>query len=78
MSPLVVDPYSEHPSTGRFAVRDLNTVIAVGMVKSVVKAAAVRAARAPSAPTSSRRASSQASSSGRLDEQMRRLSLRPR
>ena len=47
-------------------------------VKSVVKAAAVRAARAPSAPTSSRHASSQASSSGRLDEQMRRLSLRPR
>lgn len=38
MSPLVVDPYATHPSTGRFAVRDLNTVIAVGMVKSVVKA----------------------------------------
>lgn len=43
-------------------------------VKTVVKAAAARAARATSAPPRS----GQASSSGRLDEQMRRLSLRPR
>jgi len=35
--PIVVECYAEFPQLGRFAVRDMNTTVAVGIIKSVVK-----------------------------------------
>jgi len=37
--PMVVETFSEFPKLGRFAVRDMNTTVAVGIVKEVVKKA---------------------------------------
>jgi elongation factor 1-alpha len=36
--PLCVEAFSEYPPLGRFAVRDMRTTVAVGVIKSVVKA----------------------------------------
>ena len=36
-SDMIVESYSEYPALGRFAIRDMNTVIGVGIVKSVEK-----------------------------------------
>jgi elongation factor 1-alpha len=35
--PMVVEPFSEYPPLGRFAVRDMRQTVAVGVIKSVVK-----------------------------------------
>ena len=35
--PLCVETFKEYPTLGRFAVRDLNRTVAVGIVKSVTK-----------------------------------------
>ncbi|ODN92039.1 elongation factor 1-alpha [Cryptococcus wingfieldii CBS 7118] len=35
--PLCVEPYSEYPPLGRFAVRDMRQTVAVGVIKSVEK-----------------------------------------
>lgn len=35
--PLCVEPFTEYPALGRFAVRDLRRTVAVGVVKSVTK-----------------------------------------
>merc|ERR1712144_67774 len=36
--PLCVEPYTEYPPLGRFAVRDMRQTVAVGVIKEVVKA----------------------------------------
>jgi elongation factor 1-alpha len=36
--PMCVEAYSEYPPLGRFAVRDMSTTVAVGVIKSVNKA----------------------------------------
>lgn len=36
--PMVVEPFSEYPPLGRFAVRDMKQTVAVGVVKEVTKA----------------------------------------
>jgi len=35
--PIVVETYAEYPPLGRFAVRDMKSTVAVGIVKAVVK-----------------------------------------
>jgi len=35
--PLIVESFSEYPSLGRFAIRDMKNTVAVGVVKSVNK-----------------------------------------
>jgi len=35
--PLSVEPYSEYPPLGRFAVRDMRKTVAVGVIKSVMR-----------------------------------------
>merc|ERR1711985_162728 len=35
--PLCVEPYTEYPPLGRFAVRDMRQTVAVGVIKEVVK-----------------------------------------
>jgi len=35
--PMVVECFSEYPQLGRFAIRDMKKVVAVGVIKSVVK-----------------------------------------
>eukprot|EP01091_Cochliopodium_minus_P008405 TRINITY_DN1901_c0_g1_i2.p1 TRINITY_DN1901_c0_g1~~TRINITY_DN1901_c0_g1_i2.p1 ORF type:complete len:447 (-),score=126.70 TRINITY_DN1901_c0_g1_i2:141-1481(-) len=37
IKPLCVDSFKEYPSLGRFAVRDMRTTVAVGVIKSVEK-----------------------------------------
>jgi elongation factor 1-alpha len=37
LSPIVVEPYSEIPQLGRFAVRDMGMTIAVGVVKEITE-----------------------------------------
>eukprot|EP01091_Cochliopodium_minus_P008404 TRINITY_DN1901_c0_g1_i1.p1 TRINITY_DN1901_c0_g1~~TRINITY_DN1901_c0_g1_i1.p1 ORF type:complete len:448 (-),score=111.79 TRINITY_DN1901_c0_g1_i1:141-1484(-) len=37
IKPLCVESFTEYPSLGRFAVRDLRTTVAVGVIKSVEK-----------------------------------------
>ncbi|MEM3380677.1 MAG: translation elongation factor EF-1 subunit alpha [Candidatus Bathyarchaeia archaeon] len=39
LNPMVVEPYSEIPQLGRFAVRDMGMTIAVGVVKEVTEKA---------------------------------------
>merc|ERR1712061_697575 len=36
--PLCVEPYTEYPPLGRFAVRDMRQTVAVGVIKEVAKA----------------------------------------
>ena len=36
--PMCVESYNEYPPLGRFAVRDMRQTVAVGVIKSVVKA----------------------------------------
>jgi len=38
--PLCIEVFSEYPPLGRFAIRDMKTTVAVGVVKSTVKVAA--------------------------------------
>ena len=38
--PMVVEAFSEYAPLGRFAVRDMRQTVAVGVIKSVVKAEA--------------------------------------
>merc|ERR1711924_332539 len=35
--PMVCEPFTEFPPLGRFAVRDMNRTIAVGVIKEVTK-----------------------------------------
>ena len=35
--PMCVEPFSEYPPLGRFAVRDMRQTVAVGVIKSVSK-----------------------------------------
>ncbi|XP_070840296.1 elongation factor 1-alpha-like [Chaetodon trifascialis] len=35
--PMVVEPYSDYPALGRFAVRDMKQTVAVGVIKTVEK-----------------------------------------
>jgi len=35
--PMCVEPFSEYPPLGRFAVRDMKQTVAVGVIKEVVK-----------------------------------------
>ncbi|MEM3003710.1 MAG: translation elongation factor EF-1 subunit alpha [Candidatus Bathyarchaeia archaeon] len=37
LSPMVIEPYSQIPQLGRFAVRDMGTTIGVGVVKEVTE-----------------------------------------
>jgi len=37
LKPLCVETYKEYPALGRFIVRDMKRIVAVGMIKSVVK-----------------------------------------
>lgn len=41
MRPMVVEAFRRYPALGRFAVRDMGTTIAVGVIKSVEKAEAL-------------------------------------
>ncbi len=36
--PMCVESFAEYPPLGRFAVRDMRQTVAVGVIKSVVKA----------------------------------------
>jgi elongation factor 1-alpha len=36
--PMCVEAFTEYPPLGRFAVRDMRQTVAVGVIKSVVKA----------------------------------------
>lgn len=53
--PMCVEAFSDYPPLGRFAVRDMRQTVAVGVIKSVVKAdkagkatkAAEKASKAP-------------------------------
>jgi len=35
--PMCVEPFSEYPPLGRFAVRDMRKTVAVGVIKSVMR-----------------------------------------
>eukprot|EP01133_Synstelium_polycarpum_P013082 gene13082-15388_t len=35
--PMVIEPFTEYAALGRFAIRDMRTTVAIGVVKSVVK-----------------------------------------
>jgi elongation factor 1-alpha len=35
--PMCVEPFTEYPPLGRFAVRDMRQTVAVGVIKSVTK-----------------------------------------
>lgn len=37
LEPIVIEPFSETPQLGRFAIRDMGTTVAVGVVKEVTK-----------------------------------------
>jgi len=37
MSPICIEPFTEFPTLGKFSVHDMKTIVAVGIVKSVVK-----------------------------------------
>ena len=37
--PMVVETYMEYPTLGRFVVRDMNQIVAVGVIKEVTKKA---------------------------------------
>ena len=34
---MIIECFNDYPSLGRFAVRDMNTTVAIGIVKEVVK-----------------------------------------
>lgn len=42
---MCVEAFSEYPPLGRFAVRDMRQTVAVGVIKSVKKAAADKAGK---------------------------------
>ncbi|KAJ4456493.1 putative Elongation factor 1-alpha [Paratrimastix pyriformis] len=44
--PMVVEPFTEYPPLGRFAVRDMRSTVAVGVVKSTTKKAPGKAGAA--------------------------------
>lgn len=37
VQPFCVEPFSEYPSLGRFAVRDMRKTVAIGLIKSVLR-----------------------------------------
>jgi len=37
LEPIAVEPYSEFPELGRFAIRDMGTTIAAGVIKEISK-----------------------------------------
>jgi elongation factor 1-alpha len=39
LRPLAIEPYAEIPQLGRFAIRDMGSTIAVGVVKEVTQKA---------------------------------------
>ena len=52
IKPLVVEAYTEYPSLGRFAVRDMRQTVAVGVVRSVQKSNRQTAIRTTGGPKS--------------------------
>jgi elongation factor 1-alpha len=37
LHPISVEPYTEFPELGRFAVRDMGTTVAAGVIKEITK-----------------------------------------